>query len=68
MGFHATNLALFDQLRKMFPQIPEKCTWLKIAMQADRPPTIECGFLTEHAVIETQEFEIVAKQTKDQNA
>lgn len=34
----------FSLLRKSFPEIPEKCDWIKISMSKDNIPYIECGF------------------------
>lgn len=42
-----------ELLRKIFPEIPKGCYWVKIKIGVDNVPRIECGFnITEVGELE----------------
>ena len=65
MAQRVTSMLVFDQLRKLFPEIPEACVSIELKLSVSEPPQIKCAFFPRNqkdAI--TEEFEIIAKQTK----
>ena len=66
MAQRVTSMLVFDQLRKLFPEIPEACVSIELKLSVSEQPQMKCVFFPRNqkdAI--TEEFEIVANQAQD---